>query len=481
MHGEIKFVFEFFSVNFDTVKAFLMKKYIFLVCSLFSFGIFAQSEITIGTTTLQVDTIISGLDIPWEIIYGPDDHIWTTERKGIVSRINPIDGSKTVILNHVSNVLQNGESGMLGMVLHPNFSAFPEVFIAYTYSSAGAIKERIVKFTYNGTALTNEQILLDEIPGNSTHSGCRLFIMDDNTLILSTGDTQFLDLPQDINSLAGKVLRMNLDGSIPADNPISGSYVYTWGHRNVQGIATGPNGLVYLSEHGASSDDEFQILEANRNYGWPNVEGFCDNAGEISFCTANNVKEPLYSWTPTVATSDMLFYENPLFPEFHQKMLMTVLKDKQIIAIELDAAGTAVVGQELYLTNVFGRLRDICVGPNKEIYLATNGASWSNTNPNTHSIVVLRAPNNVGVNDLDLLNSIKTYPNPMTETFSIVVPEELKGADMSIFDLNGKEVLKISLKSTLTVLSTEKFSKGFYTLRLIDLSGNVVSHKLIKN
>lgn len=458
-----------------------MKRNIFLVCSLFSFGIFAQSELTIGTTTVQVDTIISDLDIPWEIIYGPDDHIWTTERKGIVSRINPIDGTKTVILNHVSNVLQNSESGMLGMVLHPNFSTFPEVFIAYTYSAAGAIKERIVKFTYNGTALTNEQILLDEIPGNSTHNGCRLFVMDDNTLILSTGDAQFLNFPQDINALAGKVLRMNLDGSVPADNPIPGSYVYSWGHRNVQGIAAGPNGLVYMSEHGASSDDEFQILEANRNYGWPNVEGFCDNAGEISFCTANNVKEPLYSWTPTVATSDMIFYENPLFPEFDQKMLMTVLKDKQIIAIELDAAGTAVVGQEFYLTNVFDRLRDICVGPNKEIYLATNGASWSNTNPNTHSIVVLRvAPNNVGVNELGLLNSIKTYPNPMTETFSIEVPEELQGAEMSIFDLNGKEVLKISIKSKLTVLSTENFSEGFYMLRLTDLSGNAVNHKLIK-
>jgi aldose sugar dehydrogenase len=180
------------------------------------------------------------------------------------------------------------------------------------------------------------------------------------------------------------MLRMNTDGTIPADNPITDSYVYSFGHRNVQGIVRAPNGIIYLSEHGASTDDEFQILEVNRNYGWPNVEGFCDLAGEQTFCTANNVMEPLAVWTPTIAPSDMIWYENPEFPEFDGKILMSVLKDKKIVAIELNTDGTQYVSETHYLTNQFGRLRDICEGADKELYLATNGASWSNTNP-THT------------------------------------------------------------------------------------------------
>lgn len=457
-----------------------MRNFTLLAFSFLTFGTFSQTDIIIGTTTVQVETVITGLDIPWEIIYGPDDHLWTTERKGIVSRVNPVTGNKTVILDHESNVYQSAESGMLGMVLHPDFPTTPEVFLAYTYESSGDILEKIVKFTYDGSMLINEQILLDDIIGNTTHIGCRLFIMQDNTLIFSTGDAQNPSFSQNMSSLSGKVLRMNLDGSIPVDNPVNGSYVYSSGHRNVQGIASGPEGKIYLSEHGASSDDEFQLLEANRNYGWPNVEGFCDSPGEITFCDANNVKEPLYAWTPTIATSDMMYYENPLFPEFHQKMLMTVLKDKKLIALELDATGSNVIGQEHYLTDQFGRLRDICVGPDKEIYLATNGASWANTNPNTHSIIVLRAPNNVGLNSLKFDHLIKTYPNPMNETLTIEVPEEFIGATVLIHDLAGKVILNSTVTSLSNTLSVENCATGMYTLQLIDLAGNTINRKLIK-
>lgn len=118
-----------------------------------------QNPIIIGATNVEVDTIYTGLDIPWEIIYGPDGFIWTTERKGIVSRIDPVAKTKTVILDIVSNVYQQGESGMLGMALHPDFENTPEVFLVYTYGSSGNIKEKIVKYTYNGTNLINETVL----------------------------------------------------------------------------------------------------------------------------------------------------------------------------------------------------------------------------------------------------------------------------------------------------------------------------------
>jgi len=312
----------------------------------------AQSSITIGSTTLGVQTLISNLDIPWEIIYGPDDKIWTTERKGIVSRIDPNTGAKDVILDLTSQVYQTAESGMLGMALHPDFTNTPEVFLAYTYSGFAGVSERIVKYTYDGNNLINEVILLDGIQGNTTHIGCRLFILPDMTMLASTGDAQNPPNAQDLQSLSGKILRMNLDGSIPSDNPNPNSYVYSFGHRNAQGIAVGPLGKMYLSEHGASTDDEFQLLEINRNYGWPSVEGFCDLSGEITFCTANNVKEPLTVWTPTIAPSDIFFYDNPGFPEFHNRMLLTVLKDKKIIAIELSADGEAYIGEDHYYKSI---------------------------------------------------------------------------------------------------------------------------------
>ncbi len=449
---------------------------IFILSMLF---VRAQSSITIGTTTVGVQTLVSNLDIPWEIIYGPDDKIWTTERKGIVSRIDPNTGAKDVILNITSQVYQTAESGMLGMALHPDFSNTPEVFLAYTYSGSSGVTERIVKYTYDGSGLINETVLVDGIQGNTTHIGCRLFILPDMTMLASTGDAQDPPSSQDLQSLSGKILRMNLDGSIPTDNPYPNSYVYSFGHRNVQGIAVGPQGKMYLSEHGATTDDEFQLLEENRNYGWPNVEGFCDQSGEQTFCSANNVKEPLTVWTPTVAPSDILFYDNPGFPEFHNRMLMTVLKDKKIIAMELSADGEAFVGEEHYLTNQFGRLRDICVGPNKEIYLAANGSSWSNTNPNTHDLIRLDPPGtssaqyDAGVSNASLTETALcssdytpsfTLSNPGSETLvSALITYDIDGGSPSQYNWSGSLAQAQSETVSLPVVS---LSPGNHTLNV---------------
>lgn len=456
-----------------------MKKIILAYSLFFSLFSYGQSTILVGATEVEVDTVITGLDIPWEIIYGPDGYIWTTERKGIVSRIDPVAKTKTVILNLTSGVYQASESGMLGMALHPDFENTPEVFIAYTYGSFSNIRERIVKYTYNGVSLINPVTLIEDITGNTTHIGARFQFLPDNTLIVSTGDAQNTSLPQNLNSLSGKILRMNTDGTIPVDNPIPNSYVYSFGHRNVQGIVRAPNGIIYLSEHGASSDDEFQILEANRNYGWPNVEGFCNLAGEQSFCAANNVMEPLAVWTPTIAPSDMIWYENPLFPEFDGKILMSVLKDKKIVAIDLNADGTEYVSETHYLTNQFGRLRDICEGADKELYLATNGASWSNTNPNTHSIIVLRALDNASLGQLNQ-HLVKVYPNPVQENVTIEITENLLGADISICDLSGRIALESVLSELNLTLDTSNLLKGIYELKITTKEGEFISRKLVK-
>ena len=456
-----------------------MRKLVLL--SLFSLSInaLAQTNITIGSTTVEVETIYTGLDIPWEIIYGPDGYIWTTERKGIISRIDPVAQTKTVILNLVSSVYQNSESGMLGMALHPNFAANPEVFIAYTYGTFSNLREKVVKYTYNGTSLVNPVVILDNIIGNTTHNGSRIQILPDNTLLFSTGDAQNQLFPQDVSELNGKLLRINLDGTIPADNPIAGNPVYSFGHRNVQGILLHPNGKIYLSEHGASTDDEFQIAESGRNYGWPNVEGFCNTSNEQSFCAANNVKEPLLAWTPTIAPSDLVYYENAAFPEFNNKVLMTVLKDKKLIAMQLDATGNSVLSQTHYLTNQYGRLRDICVGAQKEIYLATNGASWSNTNPNTHSIIVLRPPNDLGIDD-QFKAAISVYPNPIRNEFTINFPDNVLGNQFCLTDLTGRTIFSSLITEKVVRFNSTELKNGIYVLRVTMKNGTELTKKLIK-
>lgn len=456
----------------------MVKSIVSLIC-LVSFQSFSQGNITVGATTVEVDTVFTGLDIPWEIIYGPDDHVWTTERKGIVSRIDPIAKTKTVILNITSTVYQNSESGLLGMALHPDFATTPEVFLAYTYGSFSNIREKVVKYTYNGVSLVNEVILIDNIIGNTTHNGSRITILPDNTLLFSTGDAQNQAFPQDVNELNGKVLRVNLDGSIPLDNPYPGNPVYSFGHRNIQGIVQHPNGKIYVSEHGATTDDEFQLLEVNRNYGWPNVEGFCDPGGEQTFCDANNVMEPMVAWTPTIAPSDMVYYENPIFPEFDGRVLMSVLKDKKIVALELSGDGNSVVDEDHYLTNQFGRLRDICVGPNNEIYLATNGASWTNTNPNTHSIIVLRAIDFTGLNSVEK-GFVTIFPNPLQESFNMEVSSDYLGGNLIISDAFGKSVYVSNVSVLNSSISGLNLVKGLYFLKISN-GTNEISKRIVVN
>ena len=427
----------------------------------------SQSTITIGQTTLQVDTLVGSLDIPWEILWGPDNHIWMTERRGRVSRINPSNGAVDIILNHQNQVWQNSESGMLGMALHPDFPTTPYVYIAYTYgTNASNAREKLARFEYNGTQLINETTILDNIPANSTHNGARIIFLTDGTILLTTGDAQNTQSSQNMNSLAGKVLRINQDGTVPNDNPYGpDSYVYASGFRNAQGITLLNNGRVFISEHGPATDDEFMELLPGRNYGWPNVEGFCTSPSEIQFCQDNDVVEPLVVWTPTIAPSDLIFYENPLFPEWHNKFLMTVLKDRMLVALEMNSDFTEVVDETWYLNNLYGRLRDICVGPNKEIYLATNGQFWSNNQPNTHTIVRLTPP--LSQVNLDEFESDKwhIYPNPAKGQIRMDGLPKGSVLQYTVRDAAGRIIFQLN-QENLTFIDIALLDSGMYFLEI---------------
>lgn len=442
---------------------------------------FVSAQIQLEETTLDTATIISGLDIPWEIQWGPDDMLWITERFGRISRIDPETGLQDIILDISSNVYQGGESGLLGLILHLDFNIHPYVYTAYTYQVGSDILERIVRYEYDGTGLVDEFILLDNIQGNITHIGCRMLITPDHKLLITTGDAQNQPAAQNLDHLSGKILRINLDGSVPDDNPWPGNPVYSFGHRNAQGLWLASNGILYSSEHGPSTDDEFNIIEPGRNYGWPNVHGFCDLPNEITFCEENNVFEPLTAWTPTIATSDILLYEHPSIPEFDGRILMTSLKNKRLYVLELDESGMSVVGEEQYFNNIWGRLRDICVAPDGSIYLATNGPDWGNSQSFTHSIVKVWNPDYIASTESIEQDddTLKVSPNPVKDKLYITIGQKMQGGIVRIISVNGQLVHQQVLDSTTITIPTTNFKNGIYTVLIGDERNTAFQEKIV--
>jgi glucose/arabinose dehydrogenase len=412
------------------------------------------------------------VDVPWEIKVEGVDYLWVTERGGLVSRIDLETGVKTVVLDLTSTVHAVSESGLLGLVLHPDFPSTPEVFLVYTYGTEdanGFFKERMVKYTFNGTNLVNPDVLIDDILAWQNHNGSRLHIMDDNTILMSTGECYQANLAQDENSLNGKYLRINMDGSIPADNPTPGSYVYSMGHRNSQGICELPDGTIIASEHGPTTDDELQVLQPGLNYGWPLIHGFCDESFEDAPCSTGNYTEPIHAWTPTIATSDLVYYQNAAFPEWNNRLLMTTLNGQRLVAMQLDANATDVVDEDQYFLNQFGRLRDIAIGPDKEIYIATNTGD--------HSIIRITPPTDLGIDEMNG-NAFVVVPNPADNLIRLEM--KTSAEDVVLKDVNGSVVLQFKQFETGQDIDVSRLSAGTYSVEILTTGNEIVRQRFVK-
>ncbi|NNE54501.1 MAG: T9SS type A sorting domain-containing protein [Flavobacteriales bacterium] len=265
------------------------------------------------------------------------------------------------------------------------------------------------------------------------------------------------------------MLRLNLDGSIPDDNPIPGSAVYSWGHRNAQGLCHGPNGLIYSSEHGQSNHDEFNIIEPNRNYGWPEVEGICDQASEASFCSENDVYEPLAEWSPCIAVNGIEYYDHPAIPEWQNAVLMSVLgglnaQYERLSILHMSADGTAVESEDEYFSEFNQRIRDICVNPyTGAVYVAFNGTSYPGSGPNTIKEFVNEAF--VSVEERTGQQFMNIYPNPVTDTSVIEVSESLIGEMVSVYDHSGRLVMQMGITSNQIEITRDMLPAGQYYVK----------------
>jgi aldose sugar dehydrogenase len=296
-------------------------------------------------TGFQSDILAENLNVPWAMDFLPNDTMIFTQRGGIVS---VLDNNGVKNIGNI-NVTAVGESGLLGVAADPQFSQNKYIYLYYTSSSGN----RVSRFVLNDK-LENETVLLDNIPSGSIHNGGRIKFGPDGKLYITTGDANNRTAAQDINSLSGKILRINKDGSVPADNPYN-NYVYTLGNRDPQGLAWNPaNGILYESEHGETQNDEINILISGGNYGWPIYQGNITAPGYIS---------PLVVYTDyTLAPSGMAFYNNKLY--------VAGLRGSQVRQINLSDNGTSVTGQKAIITQI-GRIRDV-IYHNGYIYICTS-------------------------------------------------------------------------------------------------------------
>jgi glucose/arabinose dehydrogenase/mono/diheme cytochrome c family protein len=325
---------------------------------------------------LGATTVVGGLDVPWEITWGPDNWIWFTEQTGAINKVNPNTGERKLILK-IDEVYKK-RLGLLTMAIHPQIKKFPYVFVNYTVLKAEKVFMKIVRYDYKSGTLTNAKVLM-EFPAHSGHMGARLSISPDGKLMVATGDFTDLKNAQNINTLNGKILRLNIDGSVPDDNPIKGNPVWARGFRVPQGLVYSKTGLLYTAEHGDANDDEVNLIRKGGNYGYPDVTGFINTAAKKAYHKINTVLEPLKAWTPTVAPAGIAYYSKGI-PQWNNSILMTTLKESDLRILKLNASGDAVVEEMIYLDGQFGRLRDVCVAPNGDVYVSTSNRDWNKTN-----------------------------------------------------------------------------------------------------
>jgi len=317
----------------------------------------------------RVEVVASNLQIPWSLAFAPDARLFVTERGGRVRILNLAASTSEVALT-LDDVFAQGEAGVLGVTLDPDFASNRFVYVYYTARVSGGAANRVVRYREVGGRLGEAAVLLDNIPANTIHDGGRLRFGPDGFLYITTGDAATTSLAQDLASLAGKILRLNRDGTTPRDNPFS-SPIYSHGHRNPQGLDWHPsNGSLWASEHGNSGNDEVNVIESGANYGWPRIEGSQ---------TMPNMRTPIVSYSPAVAPSGASFYRGSRFPAFANNLFVATLRGLHILRLRVDPGGPRVAAQERLLNDRYGRIRDVVIGPDGLIYFCTSNRDGRGT------------------------------------------------------------------------------------------------------
>ncbi len=307
-----------------------------------------------------VRVVARGLVVPWALAFAPDGRLFVTERPGRLRLVE--DGRLAPSPLATFPVAAVGEGGLMGLALDPGFSSNRRLYVCYTHEAGGRLENRVVRLTLEDGRAGDEQRVVDGIPGAPIHDGCRLAFGPDGKLYVTTGDAADAPLAQRRDSLAGKILRLEPDGRIPADNPFPGSPVYSLGHRNPQGLDWDAAGHLIEAEHGSSARDEINHVQAGRNYGWPEVRG---RAGDRRFV------DPLAeSGEETWAPAGLAVVGHEVF--------VAALRGRRLLRFRLGPEPT-LHAEPAWLQGTYGRLRAVVRGPDGALYVTTSNRDGRGT------------------------------------------------------------------------------------------------------
>lgn len=339
----------------------------------------AETLVTPSAPVLKTQVIASGLNHPWSIAFLPGGGVLVTERNGGLRRIE--DGRVTRV-SGVPAVFHEGQGGLFDVLPHPDFQQNGLIFLSYAHGSRAANGTRVARAKLVGNSLIEVTPIYTATPlkRGPVHFGGRMVLLPDRTLLLTTGDGfDFREQAQRLDSPLGKVMRITLEGKVPAGNPFvsqptaQGS-VWTRGHRNPQGLAHDPKrGVVYSHEHGPRGGDEVNVLRAGSNYGWPVATKGLDYSGATisPYRTYPGMVDGLVVWVPSIAPSGLAVYRGGMFPEWEGDLLVGALVDREVRRVRLSADGR-VLGQESLLKGLGERVRDVRVAPDGSLWLTTD-------------------------------------------------------------------------------------------------------------
>lgn len=374
-----------------------------LIVSLAGAAVSSAAPTQAGQTTvtkadwMKLEVVATGLQQPWAMTFTPDGKLWFTERDtGQIREISPDGKLAEKPLFKVPNLRGGGEIGLMGLCLHPDFAKNGFAYTAFGHEQKPTDEEiaaaekagekkprskvdiRVLRLKYSEGTLSEDKLIITGFPAGRNHAGCCVAFGPDGKLYISTGEMFKKELAQDPESLGGKILRLNDDGTVPQDNPFVGKAgyrpeIFTLGHRNPQGLAWQPGtGAFWSVEHGPSGEagtggDEVNLIKKGMNYGWPTIHHKEAKEGLIN---------PLIEWTPAIAPAEAIFCSSDKVPQLKGKFIFTALgglrgSDAEPGLYVLTIDGETVTKQERLAANL-GRLRAIAQGPDGYVYFATS-------------------------------------------------------------------------------------------------------------
>lgn len=359
-----------------------------VLCATISIA-FAQNVRVFETSAgpVRTEVLAQGLENPWAIAFLPDGRLLVSERPGRL-RIVEMNGKIGDPIAGLPNMVAQRQGGLLDVAVAPDFADTGRIYLTFSESGrdagvgrgAGtAVMSAVLNIEGMSGTLSAQKVIfrMNNFTDSGVHYGSRIVIADDGNLWVTLGERGEMDRAQDPFDLAGGVVRIRPDGSIPEDNPFADGAegdpaFWSIGHRNPQGATLGADGSLWTVEHGAMGGDEINKPQAGRNYGWPVITyGINYNGQKIGIGTAAaGYEQPVYYWDPSIAPSGLDFYDGDLFPAWKGDLLVGSLKFKLLVRLEMD--GDTVVGEERLFEGAFGRIRDVRVGPDGAIYLATD-------------------------------------------------------------------------------------------------------------